>query len=347
VGLISAAIAYQASAQVNVYTDPVGFITLTAEGTSGPGSSPALSFWGLGMTPIVALRGVITSSTSNQIGIAGLTAGAFNPGPQGNLYYIEDIGSNNTAVIGVSDDVVANDANFVYTLANDGFAVGDQVKIYPHWTLASALGATDAAGLQPGSATTADQVLVQNPNTQLYATYYYATASKSIGAGWKKSGGGNTDYSQLPLYQDQGILISRQQSTNLSVQLVGAVKLGNSAIPLIGNASAPYLNFGANVYASSATTLGLSKLYTDGNSTDSFVAGSATTADQVLIHNDATGLYNTYYYATASKSIGAGWKQSGGGNVDASGTPIALGANILIKLQAGHDGFNWQSPAPY
>src|SRR5208283_4664049 len=131
------------------------------------------------------------------------------------------------------------------------------------------------------------------------------------------------------------VLISRQISTNLGYQLVGAVKLGQTIVPLSG----PGHDYVANVYAASATTLGLSKLYTDGVSTDSLVAGSASSADQVLIHNDATGLYNTYYYATASKTISAGWKQSGGGNTDASGTTIPLGANVLLILQPGHNGF--------
>src|ERR1017187_2627452 len=59
IGLITAATGFQARA-LDVFTDPVGFITLTAEGTAGPGSSPALSLLGLGMTQIVANRGAIT-----------------------------------------------------------------------------------------------------------------------------------------------------------------------------------------------------------------------------------------------------------------------------------------------
>jgi len=344
VGLISAAMSYQASAQVNVYTDPVGFITLNAEGTAGPGGTAALSFWGLGMTPVVAQRGLAGTVSGAAVGVSGLTAGTYNSGPQGPLYYLEDLGSNSTFV-GFSDDIISNDANNVYLANNDSAYIlaGDAIKIYPHWTLASALGQTDSAGLQPGSATTADQVIIQNPVSQLYATYYYATASKTISAGWKKSGGGNTDYSTLPLYGDQGILISRQVSTNLSVQLVGGVKLGTTLIPLDG----PGNDFAGNVYATSVTVLSNSGLYTDGVSTDSLVAGSATTADLVLIHNDATGLYSTYYYATASKTISAGWKQAGSGNTSAAGVAIPLGANVLIQLQTGHNGFTWKAPAPY
>jgi uncharacterized protein (TIGR02597 family) len=339
VGLISASIAYQASAQVNVYTDPVGFITITAEGTSGPGSSPALSFWGLGMTQIPALRGAVTAVSGQAVAVGGLTAGQFNAGPRGNLYYIEDVNSN-SANAGLTDDILSNDANNVYTEFSDPIVVGDNVKIYPHWTISSVFGPQDQAGLLQGAAGSCDEILIQNPVSQLYSTYYYATATKSLSAGWKSTAGGNTDYSTLPIYQDQGLLISRVVSTNLAYQLVGAVKLGATQIPLLTNN-----NFAANVYAASTITLANSGLYTDGNATDSFVAGSAGSTDEILIHNDATGLYSTYYYATATKSLSAGWKSTAGGNTDQSQTILPLGSTVLIEMK--HPGFIWKEGAPY
>src|SRR5579859_2440452 len=227
-GMITAAATYA----TDVFTDPVGFITLTAEGTSGPGSSPANSFWGLGMTPLTASRGNTAASiTSTKVGVSDtLTPGAFNAVAAGPQYYIE-ITSGTLA--GFTDDIVSNDANNVFTGTDDHLlAINSQTyKIYPHWTLASVFGASNQAGLNPGSSTTADQVLVQNPVTKGFATYFYATASKTLSAGWKNAGTGNTDASLVPLYQDQGIVISRQVSTNLGVQLVGAVKLGPTLIP--------------------------------------------------------------------------------------------------------------------
>jgi len=342
IGLITAASGFKASA-TDVFTDPVGFITLTAVGTSGPGS-PAYSFTGLGMTQIPALRGLVGTVSGQQVPVnSTLTAGQFNAGPLGPLFYIEDVNAG-SPYVGFTDDIISNDAANVYTANNDSslIATGDAFKIIPHWTIATVFGPTDQSGLQPGSLSTADQILIQNPITQAFTTYYYATATKVLTAGWKNPATGNADASQTPLYNDQGVLINRQVSTNLSIQLVGAVKIGPTIVPLGGSN-----NFAGNVYATGSITLSNSGLYTDGSSTDSVVAGSLSTADLVLIHNDNTGAFNTYYYATATKVLTAGWKNPATGNADASTNVIPLGAEILIQIQPPRSGFNWKEPAPY
>jgi uncharacterized repeat protein (TIGR03803 family) len=334
----------------DTFTDPVGYMTLIAEGTNGPANypNPALSLWGLGLTQIPALRGTVASISGAAVGIGSLTAGQYNSGPNGPLYYIEDTNTNGSYA-GFTDDILSNDANNVYTTNDDSSVIqsNDTFKIYPHWTLATLFGTNDSAGLNPGGASTADQLLIQNPVTKAFSTYFYATASKTLSAGWKNAATDNTDYSNQPLYQNQGIVYSRPVATNLSFQLVGAVKLGPAIVPLFGptNSSLGY-NLAPNVYATTTITLSNSGLYTDGVSTDSLVAGGASTADQVLIHNDAAGVYSTYFYATASKTLSAGWKNAATDNTDAGGTPIPQGASVLILLQSGHNGFSWKEPAP-
>ncbi len=106
---------------------------------------------------------------------------------------------------------------------------GTTYKIYPHWTLASLFGATDQAGLKAGSSTTADQLTIVNAAGA--ATYFYSSGG-AVGAGWRKVGGGTNDYSSQNLYIDQGIAYSRNVTTNLTVQLVGGVKLGSDSYPV-------------------------------------------------------------------------------------------------------------------
>jgi len=330
-GLITAATGFKASA-VDVFTDPVGFITLTAEGTAGPGSSPANSFLGLGMTPILANRGAITAISGNDITVnSTLTAGQFAVGPNGPLFYIEFLTGANP---GLTDDVVSNSATDVFTANNDSGAVAGATtyKIYPHWTLNSLFGSANQAGLD-----LSDQILVQNPISQSFATYFFAKGSKSLGTGWRQTGQGATDFGNQPLYGDQGLVFSRTIATNTAVMLVGAVKLANTLIPI-----SPLNNFVANVYATSSMTLSSSALFTDGSQTDSL-----TTADFVLIHNDAAGSFNTYFFAKGSKSLGTGWRQSGQGATDQGQTSIPIGANVVIQLTGSESGFNWAAPAPY
>ncbi len=193
-------------------------------------------------------------------------------------------------------------------------------------------GTTDQADIE-----TTDNILIQNPLTQSFSTYFYAKASKAFGTGWRQSGQGSTDFGNAPLYNDQGVIIARTVSTNTSVMLVGAVKLATTSIPI-----SPLNNFLANVYATSAMTLSSSALFSDGSQTDSL-----TTSDFVLIHNDAAGSFNTYFFAKGSKAFGTGWRQSGQGSADAGQTQIPIGSCIVIQLAGGESGFQWAAPAPY
>jgi len=192
-----------AIAQTQTFSDPVGFITLTAVGTNGLGS-PAYSFLGLGMTRIPALRGVVGTVAGTQVPLdSTLTLGQYNSTSNGPLYYIELTSGTSS---GFTDDIVSNDAANVYTATDDSSVIstGNAFKIFPHWTLGSLFGTNDSAGLKQGGATTADQILIQDPATPLLATFYYNNVSnKTLTPGWRAAGaGGNTDQSQTPFYND-------------------------------------------------------------------------------------------------------------------------------------------------
>jgi len=330
-GLITAATGFKASA-VDVFTDPVGFITLTASGTNS--SAPnALSFIGLGMTQIPAVRGTITAIAGTQITVNNtLTQSAFNSGGSGPLFFIEFL---NGAHPGLLDDVVSNDTANVITANDDSAAAAGATlyKVYPHWTLNSVFGAANQAGLQGGSATPpADAIIVPNQLTQGFDTYFWFTGKG--GPLWRHAGP-NTEAGNTRIFVDQGFLIQKQTGTNLNIMLVGAVKLGPTSIPIGGTN-----NFVGNVYASSAMTLTNSGLVPSG-----LVGGASTPpADAVLIHNDTTGAYNTYFWFTGKG--GPVWRLAGP-NTEAGSTPIPLGANLLIQIQPGHTGFQWAAPAPY
>jgi len=333
-GLITAATGFKASA-VDVFSDPVGFITLTAEGTGGSG----LSFLGLGMTQIVAVRGTVTGIATTDITVGNtLTQSAFNTGPEGPAYFIEFL---NGAHPGLTDDVVSNSTTDIITANNDATAAAGATlyKVYPHWTLASLFGLHNSAGLQGATtAGAADNVIIPNQSSQGFASYFYYTGSKHGGPNWEDSA--NNDAANVRIPIDQGFLVQRVVGTNLTVMLVGGVKLGVTSIPIGGTNT-----FVGNVYASSATTLSTSGLLT-GNPATGLVGGTtAGGADNVLIHNDVTGGYTQYFFYTGSKHGGPNWEDSA--NNDATNVQIPLGANVLTVLQPGHNGFQWAAPAPY
>jgi uncharacterized protein (TIGR02597 family) len=175
IGLITAASGFQARA-IDVFTDPVGFITLTAV-PSG------LSFVSLGMTQIPVLRGVVNGVVGQQLTLNSTLTPNQYIGPGGATQYFIEITSGPNA--GLIDDIISNDTAAVYTANNDSAEVSatQTFKIYPHWTLNTAFGSPAQSGLPGGTtATTADNLLIWNAATQQTTTYYWRTAGTP---GWR------------------------------------------------------------------------------------------------------------------------------------------------------------------
>ena len=96
IGLITAVTSYQATA-TDVFTEPVGFITLSAEGINAHGGSSAASFWGLGMAPLPVQKGIINSVSGKTLtDLNGNFANNQYSGA-GVQYEIEITSSNNAA----------------------------------------------------------------------------------------------------------------------------------------------------------------------------------------------------------------------------------------------------------
>ncbi len=334
VGVISAAIAYQATAQT-VYTDPVGFITLNA--TNGPNG---LSYLGLSMTQVPVFRGALNAAPSGTaIPLTGLVAGSYTQAtinaignPQ---FYIEDVNSNNAAGFGFSDDIVSNDANNVYTANNDSsvFANGDAVKIYPHWNFNSVFGATDTVVPLTSSTTPslADQITLYNPVNGQSAIYYYRT-----GKGWRYTSNVTIDCGATTLYSDQGIILSRVSGsdTNAGFLLVGGVKVLKTQVPVYTGVNLP-----AEVYAYSVT-LTNSGLYTGSVATGLGGSTTPSLADQVTILTGPNA--GVYYYRT-----GKGWRYTSNVTIDAGNTPLTMGTGFLINRLPTNGSFTWTATAPY
>ncbi|WP_395749803.1 TIGR02597 family protein [Prosthecobacter sp.] len=319
-------------AQAQVTTDPVGFVTLTVAGNGGSGQ-PAYTFTSIGMTNAVAYQSTTTSpggSTTLTDANSTWADNAYN-GASGQITSYVEITSG--AAAGTTYDITATTAGtHALTLSQPlsaGVAAGDSYKIRPHWTLASVFGATNQAGLSGGTSSTADTIQVFNNGG--FVVYYYQTSGFG-GTGWRQSGAPFVDASSTVLYPDEGILIARQQSSSVNITISGAVKTGQTSLPV----SSGYTFLG-NAYAA-AMTLASSNLYT-GDANTGLAGGTSSTADQVMFWN-GTG-YNVYYYQTSGFG-GTGWRLSGAPFTDASTTSIPAGAALFVKRTGS--AFNWVSP---
>ncbi len=319
-------------ADTTATTDPVGFITLALAGTGGATAS-ALSFAGLGLTRPVEYQGNAESVGANSItdNEATWTDSQFN-GASG-AYFVEiTSGTGAGTTYDVSATVAATKTLTFTQNLGVGVASGATFKIRKHWTIGSIFGSANEAGLQPGNASSADQVLVYNGST--YDTYYFSNAGGLVGNGWRKVGGGSTDRSATTVYPDDGMIVQRSQSAAVNVVLMGAVKTGQTSIPVLSG-----LNITGNVYAANMT-LSSSGIYT-GNSSTGVASGNASTADTVQIYNGST--YDTYYYSNSGGLVGNGWRKVGGGSTDQASVPITVGSAVIIQRKAGAS-FDWVPP---
>ena len=328
-------------AQTTVTTDPVGYVTLTFAGTGGT-TSQAITFSGLGLANPVSYQGNLDAVAS--VAISGTnhalltsTSAAFTDNqynsPNGS-YFVEITSGSNA---GITTDIIAttasNNSITTYDDISSLVAAGNTFRIRPNWTIGSVFGATNQAGLTAGTSTSADQILIYNGTG--YDTYFYSSGGLA-GVGWRKAGAGSVDQSGVKIEPDQGIIIKRfnaASTANVNLVIQGAVKTGQSSIPI-----QPGANILGNLYAA-GMTLSDSGLYT-GTSTTGVMTGSSTSADQILIWNGSG--YDTYYYSSGGLA-GVGWRKAGGGNTDASATPISSGSAIVIQRNFA-TGFNWVVP---
>ena len=282
----------------------------------GAGTSPKVSFKSLGLTRPVEYQGSAETAATNTLtdNEATWVDDQFN-GANG-AYYVE-IASGPGA--GTTYDITATSAankritllqNLAATVAN-----GVTFKIRKHWTIASVFGAANRGRLAGGNFQTADQVIVRSGENA--DVYYYQTTGYG-GIGWRKGGAPKVDVAGAVLYPDDAILVNRKQTAAAAVVLMGAVKTGQTSVPVF-----PGNNFVGNVYAAPITLLS-SGLYTgDGNT--GLAGGTKDTADQVLIWNGTA--YDSYFYQT-SGGTGTGWRKVTDLAADAGATSIPVASSL-------------------
>ncbi len=319
-------------------TDPVGFVTLNISGTGG--TIPiAYTFTSLALQQPVAFQSTTTSVGGSTIladAGASWTNNQYNSTTTGAppTHYVEILSGPGAGTI---YDIVTTDGTAkTLTLGSSlavGITSGASYRIRPHWTIAGVFGTANQVGLGSGSAATADQIqLFRNGG---YVGYFYQTAGRNVlQNAWVSASDLNTDAGNTVIYPGDGIVIARKQSGSLSLVLNGAVKTGQTSLPVLSG----YCLLG-NVYAS-GMTLSNSGLYT-GDGATGLAAGSAATADQVVFWN-GTGFVSYFYQTSGRNVLLNAWVSASDLNTDAGNTAIPAGTALFIKRSGAP--FNWVAP---
>lgn len=330
-------------------TNPVGAIKLKI--LAAPyGGGEQLSFRALSLSRPVESQGVAGTAANSGANSkltdprATWTTNQFNPAAATSetaTYYVEIVRPAEAAAAvpgeGITFDILQTDsATKTITLAGNlpTGVPGTQVsyRIRKYWTIADIFGATNRAGLGAGALGQADEILIYSPATGQFSTYYYKL-DVTNGNSWRNAATGAEAGGQK-IYPEDGIVIRRRQTSDLPVNLVGAVKLGATS-----SAVNPGMNYLGNVYAADMT-LTSSGLYT-GDTTTGVKPGAQGEADEILIYNPANRGYRTYYYRLGGLG-GSGWRSADDGSA-ASAVTIPTGSAIVLKRR-GSTGFNWIAP---
>lgn len=190
----------------------------------------------------------------------------------------------------------------------------------------------DGSGhLKAGNVVTAD--FFQLWDGEAHQSYYYQNSGIG-GIGWRQSGDQFTDRSNTPILPGQAIILSRGETSRLSLFLRGVVQ--TSVTPFTIH---PGFNFVGNPNAASMT-LASSGLYKE-DPLLGVAGGSLVTADQVMIWNGQG--YDSYYYQTVGLG-GRGWRKAGNVVADAGSAVIPAASSIVIR-RVGSFGFEWRVPA--
>ena len=314
----------------SVSTVPVGYVTLTINGTGGVGTE-AFSYLGVPMHHNANFRSAMTAKADNSITCANAawTANAF-----ANTHFVMIMSGDNT---GMSATITANTANTLTTAENlNSILTGNEnFAIHKYTTIAEVFGADNSAGLKgsdgPG---TADNILIQTGSNS-FTTYYYKNAGLIGGTGWR-GGDPTVDASGAIIPHGSGIIAVRGESADLKVSVMGSVFPDDVVTPLEQGfnwktASLPVDVtlagfFGANNEA------GLKGSYSSGQS------------DNVLVF-DRSGNITTYYYKNAGLIGGTGWRSAASSSTDQANTVIAEPGSMFM-IRRTEAAFNLTEESP-
>ena len=317
----------------SVTTDPVGFITLTVFGPAVTGDT-ANTFIGLGFTQPVSYQAALASAAATTLtdSSAAFTVDQFS-GPAGS-FYLEL--TNGTGAGRTSQITGTPTATTITTADNLSSFVtaGATYKIRKNWTLSSVFGPNAESGIAGGNITTADQVLVYSTAGQAYLTFYYKTSGIG-GTGWRSTASTSINEATHPFMPTDGLLVLRHTAGNVTFALAGAVKLGPTALPVV-----PGSNLLSNVYPAGTFTLNSSNLVGSG-----LTGGNLTTADQVLIFNNTSNAFDTYYFKTSGIG-GTGWRSTASTSTPEDNHGIPFGASVFIQ-RINPGSFTWVAPQPF
>ena len=334
VALFSAATMSSAIAQ-DVSSTPVGYVTITINGNGYTAVTNPLQ-------NAVVYSGTASSVASDTITTSFiLTADeiAATDAEGNSAYYVQtasgaiyDVTANTDSTITVSSDV------------SSLISADDAISVKKYTTLGDIFSTDNAFGLTSGGDVTSSDVVyvMSSEGAGTYAQYYYQTdpfGGFLGGDGWRLSGDANTDRSNVIVAPDDGLIVNRISSGDISLVVSGTVNAIDHSRELPAGFSLVAYPFPVD------TTLDDSGIYAADNGYVS--AGDVAQSDVVYVLS-SNGSFTQYYRQTdpfGGFLGGDGWRIAGDANTDVGSTVIPAGSAVIIKHIGS--GLTWSDSVPY
>tara|TARA_B110001450_G_scaffold209146_1_gene200023 strand:+ start:261 stop:1322 length:1062 start_codon:yes stop_codon:yes gene_type:complete len=329
-----------------VETDPVGYMTITINGSSN--GSTAYTPLSIGLEKAPSASGALTDAPTSTVATnsgAAYTVGEFaGTDAAGNATHYLQFESDGLIV-----DIVANDATTI-TAGTDltGLAAsGDAYVVKEHMTLADAFGDSGSGLTSGANSITSDLLYIMSSDGQgSFATYYVQTDPTGLGFlggdGWRQVGASNSlDMSNVVIGPDDGVIVSRSASGDVNIVVAGSVNVIDHQRDLPSGFSMVSYPYPVDV------TLDDSNIY---SATNGYVSGANSNTSDLVYVLGSEGLYTTYYRQTDPTGLGFlggdGWRQIGSSNSEDKGsTVIPAGSSIIIKHSS--TGLAWNDAKPF
>jgi uncharacterized protein (TIGR02597 family) len=331
-----------------VETDPVGYVTITINGSSDGSTAYTPLSAALENAPLAA--GALTDTPTSAV--ATNSGAAYTPGEfattdaDGNATHYLQFESN-----GLILDIVANDATTI-TAGTDlsGLAAsGDAYVVKKHMTLGDVFGVSGSGLASGANSVTSDLVYIMSSDgLGTFATYYVQTDPTGAGAflggdGWRKVGAANNlDMSNVVIGPDDGMIVARSAAGDVDIIVAGSVNVIDHQRDLPTGFSMVSYPYPVDV------TLDDSGIY---SATNGYVSGANSTTSDLVYVLGSDGLYTVYYRQTDPTGAGAflggdGWRQVGALNSEDKGsTVIPAGSSIIVNHT--NSGLAWSDAKPF
>ena len=334
VALFSAATMSSAIAHV-VCSTPVGYVTITVNGDGYTAITNPLQNAVVysGTASSIAGDTITTSFSLTADEVAGTDA-------DGNsAYYVQttsgaiyDVTANTESTITVSSDV------------SSLISADDAISVKKYTTLGDIFSTDNAFGLTSGGDVTSSDVvyIMSADGAGSYAQYYYQTdpfGGFFGGDGWRAAGDVNTDRSDVIIAPDDGLIVNRISSGDISLVVSGTVNAIDHSRELPAGFSLVAYPFPVD------TTLDDSGIYTADNG---YTSGGDVAQSDVVFVLATDGSYTQYYRQTdpfGGFFGGDGWRIAGDVNTDVGSTVIPAGSAVIIQHKGS--GLTWADAVPY